>query len=74
MQRSKERALFEVPPAVRRHRPNFLVEVDFGPPHSQNFAGARSGQNAKFLRQRRRGFPRPQLGNEDATSSDGIAA
>jgi hypothetical protein len=27
MQRSIERALFEVPPAVRRHRPNFLVEV-----------------------------------------------
>src|SRR6266478_8409233 len=59
MQRSIERALFEVPPAVRRHHPNFLVEVDFGPPHSQNFAGPRSGQNAKFQRQRRRGFPRP---------------
>src|SRR5262249_4968893 len=27
IQRSIERALFEVPPAVRRHRPNFLVEV-----------------------------------------------
>jgi hypothetical protein len=33
------------------HRPDFLVEVDFGPSHSQDFAGARGGQNAEFQRQ-----------------------
>ena len=42
---------------IGRHRPDFLVEVDFGPPHSQDFAGTCGGQNAKFQRQRGEWLP-----------------
>jgi len=31
---------------VGRYRPGFLVDVDFGPSHSQDFTGAGGGQDA----------------------------
>jgi len=34
--------------AVRRQRPDLLVEIDFGPPHPENFPGARGGQDTKL--------------------------